>query len=256
MAAELVTPVDELTGLPYPIAPNDRLWLPLDNPDVANEHHAFHPFPEYTSVAEIALRNARIQIVPVEYHNLTRMAYHRFYKGPEKPTDEADIFRRVVYACAGYVPLDVIDLSSGEPVERPSTKTERRHFLVHDQEDVFSNRYFRYGYGPIRDFFTNYLLQQSDMQVDESVIEQFLTTKSPDIKLQLGMQILWSAAEIATDGDLRTTYAEFRRRRLLHPLMPEEPRDLVMYKTATHLPDRFHERVAPKLERRVEQLVA
>ena len=122
MAAELITPVDSLTGVPLPILP--REILPIDNPEVANMHHAWHPSsdPRLLTTAGLALRHSRVQLVRATDHNMGdknrgKLTYHDFYEGPPLPEDETEIFRMCVLSCAGYLPDKAIDLHKATPRE-------------------------------------------------------------------------------------------------------------------------------------------
>ena len=132
MAAELVTPTDELTGMPLSLAPPLE-WLPRDRPDIANWHHWWHPSsaPALQTLGGQALRNSRVQLVPVGDHNMGSETYHHYYMGPNLPgADDADTqFKLCVLACAGYVPDRVIDLhAEDEPTSRLMTAEERCAF--------------------------------------------------------------------------------------------------------------------------------
>lgn len=122
MAAELITPVDPVTKIPLPILPKEI--LPIDNPEKANMHHAYHPSSDsrLLTTAGLALRHSRVQLVRATDHNMGdksrgKLTYHDFYEGPPLPTDEAEIFRMCVLSCAGYLPERAIDLSGSEPRE-------------------------------------------------------------------------------------------------------------------------------------------
>jgi hypothetical protein len=131
MAAELVTPLDPETRIPLSIAPPLQ-DLPRDCPDIANEHHLYHPAcsPELQSIGGIALRNSRIQLLPPSKHNDGPHNYHNIFKGPPLPAadDEEEQFRLCVLSCAGYLPPNVLDISGDEPVNRPMTARERYFF--------------------------------------------------------------------------------------------------------------------------------
>lgn len=129
MAAELETPIDELSGLPLPIAPHDV--LPTNNPDIANWHHHWHPSTDTRLLTPggLAIRHSRVQLVEANHHNMGdrhrgKLTYHDYYVGPPLPINENDEFAKCVLACAGYIPYEAIDLSSGEP--KRVTMTQRQ----------------------------------------------------------------------------------------------------------------------------------
>ncbi len=127
MAAELITPVDELTGIPLPILPLEFLD---HNSSQANWHHPWHAnsAPELQGLGGRALRHSRVQLVRATDHNYKdktgRPNYHNFYIGPELPTDTRKQFELCVIAAAGYMPDMAIDLRSGEPVVVPMSDVE------------------------------------------------------------------------------------------------------------------------------------
>ena len=131
MAAEVITPVDEMTGMPLSVAPplHD---LSRHNPEIANWHHLYHPStaPELQTLGGTALRNSRVQLLPVKQHNMGKYNYHTYYAGPPLPdaNDEDTQFRLCVLACAGYLPKQVIDLNDSTPFKRLMTSDELEFF--------------------------------------------------------------------------------------------------------------------------------
>ncbi len=129
MAAELITPVDELTGIPLPIVPQNYL---VEQSKLSNWHHAWHPNSDVAleDLGGRALRHSRIQLVRRIDHNYKdkgRPNYHNYYAGPEMPTTDSERFRLCVLSAAGYMPEMGIDLdgTSDGPLVRPLTTKER-----------------------------------------------------------------------------------------------------------------------------------
>lgn len=129
MAAELITPVDEVSGIPLPILPQEL--LPSDNPAKANWHHPWHASsaPELQTLGGKALRHSRVQLVRTTDHNegdrtRGKLTYHDFYIGPKLPSDEPTQFNACVLACAGYIPERAIDLRGDEPAEVIMTREQ------------------------------------------------------------------------------------------------------------------------------------
>lgn len=131
MAAEMITPVDELTGMPLSVAP-PLYDLSRHNPDIANWHHLYHAStaPELQTLGGTALRNSRVQLLPVRQHNTGKHNYHTYYVGPPLPAanDERNQIRLCILGCAGYLPEKVIDLSEETPAVRLMTGDERDFF--------------------------------------------------------------------------------------------------------------------------------
>jgi len=231
MAATLFTPMDEFTGLPLPIAPRCE-YVPLHQPDIADIHHGVHPRSDarLKTLGGSAFRNCQIQILERDLHNEGPFAYHRFIYGLEDiPTDDTDIFTRCVTAVAGYTPLEVIDLTTGELLRRPITRREYDYLRTPSEDDQFGYRYIGYRYEPIRDFFRQYVRQQRLDHIRPGRIDEFLNTQNGEDKLKIGRFLLRNAAAVAGDR-ARDKYTQMLRSNLLHPAMPTDVHDLVYYK--------------------------
>lgn len=251
MAAELIAPTDELTGLPYPIAPKCEP-IPEGRPDIADIHHGFHKERDLAGMGlpGIALRNCWKQLVERDLHNEGPGSYHRFYDKTELPAYieamhcsdkkkaevaihqfEAETFGRVVLACAGVIPRKVIDLSSGEPVERDMTCRELKFLCTPNPHDSFGYKYITYSYDPIREFLVDYVVRQDLRHLTQSRLDEFLETKDSHRKMILGKMLLKNAAAVASDGDtLKEKYKILKREGRVHPAMPPDPQTLVTYK--------------------------
>lgn len=258
MAAERITPVDELTGLPLSIVPT-RKKVPSRNPNVADWHHHFHPKedPRLKTVGGLALRNSRLQLVFRTFHNEGPHRYHRFFDGPPIPQDEATQFGMCVLACAGYIPENGIDLRGDVPVVKRLTEEQRSILATPniDKNQEFDYHHFRYGYEPIRSFFIKYTLDQDlTSVVPESSIDEFLYTRDTERRKEKGSTILELAASAATEGMVDANYALLRDMHLLHEAMPPEPHKLVYYKLGRMA--RQETDVFPRLKTRLRQLVA
>lgn len=229
MAAELEVPTDSL-GLPYLIAPRD-FWLPLDNSDVANRHHGFHPHddPIFATVGGRALRSSMIQVAEVELHNRGKGGFHEFYWGLNLDFSQHQLLRRIFALMAGCVPEGVVDLSSGEPIERLMRPNERAYFKTPSPTDPFGYRYLRYGYGQIRDFLADVVTSQNLSHLNYIRIEKFLTVEDVEEKKKIGRMLLKNAIGVASDP-VREDYFALRKAGRLHPGMPPEPQQLMLYK--------------------------
>lgn len=251
MAAELVAPTDELTGLPYPIAPKCEP-IPVDRPDIADIHHGFHKEKDLTGMGlpGIALRNCWKQLIERELHNEGPGSYHRFYDRTKLPAYvevmhspdkkkaeaaarqfEAEAFGRVVLACAGVIPRRVIDLSSGEPIERDMTRRELKFLRTPSPHDTFGYKYISYSYDPIHEFLVDYVVKQDLGHLTRSSLCEFMETKDSHRKMVLGKMLLKNAAAVASDRDtLKEKYKTLKREGRVHPAMPPDPQTLVTYK--------------------------
>ncbi|MEO7364166.1 MAG: hypothetical protein ABIV43_01510 [Candidatus Saccharimonadales bacterium] len=185
-----VTPVDEFSGLPWVILPPDYA-LPAHRSDLADDNHAFHPSrsPLLNTPAGIALRNARVQRVNWYDHH---MVYHKYFSGPEIPSDPADIFRRVVFAVARYIPDMAIDCDGYEPEAVPITDQQKDRLWRSGELRVARP-------GVVRGFLGNYVAGQDLSHVSESKIDEFLHTSDNRQSLFLGQWLLAQATEVATE---------------------------------------------------------
>jgi hypothetical protein len=184
------TPVDAFSGLPWVILPPDYA-LPVHRSELADDNHAFHPSrsPLLNTPAGVALRNSRVQRVSWYDHHII---YHKYFNGPEIPSDPADIFRRVVFAVARYIPDMAIDCDSYEPRAVP----------ISDQQ---KDRLWRSGElrvarpGVVRGFLGNYVAGQDLSHVADNKIDEFLHTNDTLRSRFLGQWLLAQATEVATE---------------------------------------------------------
>ncbi len=267
MAAELITPTDELTGLPLPILLPETFDL-----NKTNWHHLVHPeaSPQLKSMGGWAIRNCLLQVVPEELHNMSAEGYHQLFKGPPLPgpEDANKHFMWCVLTCAGYLPDAAIDMRSKDPTKPvklseseyqryrmkpvPIPITERdvswyrarkapeaspreawRALSIHRKRQAnFGYQYFRYSYEPIRDFFREFLLEQQ-IDIKPRVIKRFLTTKDELKRRSLADTILATAAAQAT-SDIQFQYRQLRTAGVLHPKMPEKPEKIVFFKLGNY----------------------
>jgi len=131
VAAEVITPIDEVSRTPLPILPQEH--LPNDDPLIANRHHLWHPSFELRDMDTLgasALRHSRIQLVRATTHNIrepnsSRLTYHDYFVGPPIPQTEQEQFDAIVLLCAGYIPHEAIDMSGDEPRRVEMTPKQR-----------------------------------------------------------------------------------------------------------------------------------
>lgn len=223
MAEKLVTPVDEMTGLPYSIILNESISS-LHRTSAANRNHAFHPKmdPRLKTVGGQALRVCRIQIVEATQHNLGEHCYHSYYDGPPIIEDEMEQFRTVIWALAGYIPERGIQLNGGEPVERQITNNEMDLLKTTSVNDY---KYIHFGGSALRVFMRKVILDKS-MQVDLSKLDSFLSSKSLQKRRRLGMEVLKQASAIAS-LEISSEYKVVHSAKMLRPEAPDSPAVLI-----------------------------
>lgn len=300
MAAELVTPTDQLSGLPLPVVPTDEV-LPRGQGDIANWHHHFHPRTHpilLDTLGGRALRSARIQLVATTQHNYSDNAYHRFFAGPPIPEDRDTQFGLCVLSCAGFVPEEAVDLSSGEPVivrmseeqiarlrmqpevPEPEPKQVEKYrqqkmpgATFEEVQEVLLNKWrlqatlsyrnLRYGYDPMKHFFTEVVLDQDLSHLREGITHEFVERGTMHPGMVLLAQAAVQAVETAVHRDHKVSdlYRLVREAGYLHPGMPPNAASLVKYKlgdlsTRTGLLPELRRRLMQKLEQPAEKVAA
>ncbi len=248
----IITPRDPEFGLPLPIAPVPG--MAIDNAvDALNDHHAWHPKnderlmqppqnPWTPSQADVdtmnptarvptsggwALRNSRLQRVNRRLHNYRELAYHQFYSGPELPVDEDEQFRLVVLACAGLVPRQGIDLSTGQP--QVITMSDEQMTLLQEplNAQAFGYRNFRFIHEPVQRFLRNYILRRELGHVSQILIEEFLDRNtSNERRAYLGHLLLAKQIEVATNI-LDPQFQTAQNAGLLDPRIRTNPRGFI-----------------------------
>jgi hypothetical protein len=241
VAAELVTPTDELTGLPLPVFVSPEM---MDAAGIhTNHHHHFHPrksqelgylgnglnFSELKPAEQTvwlegkAVRNSRVQVVPLYLHQ----RYHDFFTGPLLPQSRADKFTATVLACAGVLPRRAIDLSKlGGYREIDLTDKQHRflkgfkrlHFVgAHEDRQYEIVKRDRIGR-----FFADYAIEQSAQHlIGDSLIDEFLHTSNETSRKKIGRSIL----EMAIDESVAS----------LISLRDEAAREGMLRRKRTHL---------------------
>ena len=192
---KILAPVDELTRMPLPVLPPPgiRQLIRGENSKQANWHHQYHPSNSIrlTSAAGLAVRHVRLQLLPVETHH---NRYHKIFEGPEYlPRTSEERFGHIILACAGYIPPNAIDVYNKDPSDPVGLSKRMRHRLQNSGEVEVR------GHTNIANFMKDYLVNQDFSEINESIIEEFLTTKSLQRKKFLGHWLLGIASEIAVE---------------------------------------------------------
>lgn len=199
------TPFDALTKLPLPIFPKEEVPDFQKQSTVANWHHTFHPSDSHllTTTDGLVIRNARLQRVDIPTHD----EYHAQYVGPPLPETSEQRFEAAVWALAGYVPEEGLELGK-EGFEKKLIPTELRSRLQSSGEFKISAA------DSLVKFLRRYVARQDLSHVNESVVEEFLTTQDVEIRLRLGQCLLGLAAEKACDS-LTSVYQAARKESLI-----------------------------------------
>jgi hypothetical protein len=203
----LATPVDEQTGLPLPILITDPQSMNA-NINFVDYHHHFHPERElvYHNDALTALRRSRGQELPRWLHE----HYHNFFAGPELPKNRKDIFGRVILACAGVVPRQVIDFGNGKATPRVVSMDNDNYYrfvaktVKHEADKLNQSRKVSRSHDFYRTqigiFLANYAIEQPFQKtISSDVIDEFLMTGCQLRRKTLGNLMLREAIHIAVE---------------------------------------------------------
>jgi hypothetical protein len=210
MAAELITPVDELTRLPLPLVPLERVSQP-------DWHHHFHPKKSLLLQDESgrAVRNARLQRADYATHHY---GYHGVYLGPPLPETEEEKFATVIMAAAGYMPHYGINFTKGEP-RIAKLSSEQRHRLQTSGE-------IKVGAGDVvRGYIRNYIINQQiwDLNVKDLTLEEFIFTDNLERRRLIGHTLLALFTDKATES-VNEPYYRAHKQQLILPGLPRNVR--------------------------------
>lgn len=204
MAAELMTPTDELTGLPYILMPS---WEPGGRMD---PNHAFFPrrSEELKTIGGNALRHCRIQMADYKtHHNF----YHGEFYGTPLPDNEDEQFRTVVMAAAGNIPAYALDYSSSSKSNVVAIDERLRWQLWRKKQIRVESP------GIVRDFMIEYTLRRDRFsRIHESIIDEFLFTHNQVRRDLLSDTLLGMAVSHATDS-FSSIYTESWKKAQLPP---------------------------------------
>lgn len=266
--SELKELIDPLTGLPYPLVPDERR-LPLHNGYVANWHHGVHPrgHEVLRTMGGRAMRSAQLQLVAVEQHNYGAEAFHNLKLGPYILRETGHQLGMCIMAAVGYRHSSGLEVSNGELWVRPLSRAQQeqltlraepqrvepwkaalygKFYGIETQEEseaalaqVYrqqANMYYRnmhYGYDPIRNFITSVMFQQDLSNVKRQVRRRFVRRG----ETEKGLELMAIAAEevasttITYSGlTLRELYGSLHRAGRINPAMPPNVAEILKHK--------------------------
>jgi hypothetical protein len=171
------TPVDELTGLPLLIAPQNEVPYLLIHPgvnaarraagrrDYIDRNHVYHPSTQLVSVAEKALQGSRIQYVLRQDHD----DYHFSYEGPPLPQTSAEKYYQMVFSAANYIPRRALDFSGDSPTEITLTDDQILRYQTSGEVRMADP-------GKVGKFLEGYVLADPEFShIPVHLIDEFLT---------------------------------------------------------------------------------
>jgi len=206
MAAEILTPTCETTGLPLPILPTEprhpRGFFMNDDYKF-NNHHLYHPKldPQLADSRGKALRGSRLMRTRVSTHKF----YHQTFIGPELPTSDDDVFRAIVFNVAGVMPKEGIELfGANDWIQRP---IEPKEYEIMAQPQTIKIERAK----NIARFISEHTLnvRENDL-VSTLEVEEFVDSKTPQSrKKELASNILGESLDLMLI-DLNPTHKQFR----------------------------------------------
>jgi hypothetical protein len=204
----LVTPTDELTGLPLPLVPLNELG------EDADWHHHQHPRRSPLLKKDLggsAVRQSRLQFYDYELHH---SGYHHTYLGPPLPETEEDQLATTIMSVAGYMPDFALDFQSSEP-RIVKLKPEQRQRLQTSGEIRIGSE------DVVKNFIKSYVLSQpiESVNINELTIEEFITTKDHERRRALGHNLLGLIIYKATEP-INEVYCQAQKREMLLPGLP------------------------------------
>lgn len=201
MARELLpSPVDAQTGLPLPILPVEAPSSQMAHLWEDYHHHWFtRRDPRLRGAGGLSLRYSYGQELPRWQHDV----YHARFSGPPLPDkDNGDEqFRLAVLGCAGLIGPYAVDVTA-DNWQEPVRMTADQYTYVADPRRLHIETY-----GPKRarsvrihlgKFFAAHAIEQEGLAyVTPRAIKQFLSTKDPARKRELGNLLLGESIELA-----------------------------------------------------------
>lgn len=233
-SGRLITPTDELTGLPYCFAPNSNLppvppagYANIDRPADWNHMMPKHEVrtmsdPRLGDLGKRALEGARVQWVDFDDHHYK---YNFWFDGPNQPTTKEQLFKYLVMAEAGYIPEGSVDMSGESPMIKYLSTQERKDIWLSGQVRVYDSSVVRsYLYDYVLDHGINTFGKR-----DFDKLHKLLNTFDYDKRLFLGYSLAARMIEEAIEP-ICNTYSEARKEHALPEYLPNNPRDFIKNK--------------------------
>ena len=211
------TPIDEI-GMPLSMRPPEYPIV-YSRTDLFDRNHPFHPSRSSElndDDAGMGLKNSRAQFVDWWEHH---MVYHPNFYGPPLPASREAKFGLTVMSAAMYVPDLAIDCRDIDPTI-VRLKPEERERMWTQKEIVVPAP------GIVRSFLINYTLEQDLSHINESTIDEFLSTGDLERKRYLGHWLLSQAADRAAEP-IDAMYRQAWKLGRIPPIKPAKPATVV-----------------------------
>ncbi|HSD55840.1 MAG TPA: hypothetical protein VLA92_01670 [Candidatus Saccharimonadales bacterium] len=233
------TPLDELTGLPLLIVPNEDV-LPIlfglepsrtpNGHPIADWNHIWHPRKEAQfGTGGLGLRHSRVQFVMRSEHD----TYHEQFYGPSLPQKPAERFEATVLCAAGYIPRDAISIDSGSHSIVRLNEWERTR--LHESGEVrIAN------FKIVQDAIRDYVLAQPLNHIRAHTIDRFLQVDPSDgtdaarEHRYLAHLLLSLVIDQVEDHPVAKSYASAHESGLLAPDAPDRFDEFILKVLRTH----------------------
>lgn len=214
-------PVDEY-GMPYLLHPFDP---PHANSSVwKDEDHSFYQrrSPELTDMAGRALRCSRVQETPRWLHNRKHRA---FPDGTHLPKSEKEKFGLTILACAGYVSWMALDVRNVDnPTLVRASRNVHNYMRGKQQLHFETKKNMRLEYRTVDAasksigmYIADYAKRQNITElVDDTLLDEFLSTPDDSKRLRLGNKIIGFAIDAAIDP-IKPVYRSALQNELIRP---------------------------------------
>ncbi len=204
-------PVDELTGLPLPIAP-------IRNLPENTRHHAFWLPPLENSyftatLGGRAIKHCRIQMVNAKLHNDRDFGVHANYIGTPVPETEPMQFKTGLFGRAVYIPEVGLHFTEDGYVEAPLEAWQLNR--LRRPRGTGAYRDIRFGSQDVQAFFAEYVTSFNFAHLNRKLLSDMLSKNDA----QSVNKITQEGIDMATQ-EINPTYAELYAAGLLHPEAP------------------------------------
>jgi hypothetical protein len=210
----LETPVDFSTGVPLPIYPPKRLPPIIrkgqKNVDrFADWHHPFHPREPlvHGSLGLQALRGCRVQWARYEDHH-DGVGYHQTFAGPPLPETELQLFKTIVFACAGFVGSQALAFSRRGEARVQELNWEARRRLLAPGVLMIDNYY------KVTDYLLDYGARQTMDAMNPGKIDELLHSHDLAARERIAAELINAASE-ETTGNFQTEFRQAKRQNWL-----------------------------------------
>lgn len=221
--SEWVVPIEQSTGVPLVIAPRFDIPKRLQTSQGENDwHHAVFPRkrPGLQTKSGKAVRSSRVQFVNYDEHRTYHYYFDEYMSDKwDLPKTSLERFGMTVLMAAGYIPEHAIRCRKHGP--EYVVLTERKREMMWSRGLVRLESAVN-----VYDFLQDTIVNQP-LEVPEKKVEEFLFSKDEQARLRVGNELIYAAAEKATDV-VRPHYVAAYAGRLLMPALPPDPKDFIL----------------------------